>query len=369
MLSIYLAGISIVSSYDSESLKNGSVCCVLLKQGDVRALKHHLRKLHSHPVSLQQLVRDGSCLKDDDRVDSDTELHLVLLSVVSDAQSWQAGKELVDYAAHIGDLQATRSLLQAGAKTDLRDDAGQTALMHAAWGAHVQIVRLLVEHGADKDMLSFGITYGMSALGMAARRERVDIVRLLVDAGADKDLQDLHGRTALMHAAIDGHKAIAYLLMDAGASTSWQDSDGRTALMHAAANGHSGIARLLVQFGADKNSQSTGGVTALMLAAAYGHTEIARLLVDAGADKDLQDIHGRTALMYAAFDGHADIANLLVSVGSGMDLQMVEQGKSFVVAAARGSWLQPLAAGLTSCVYCVSWCMLTLARNFRMPLV
>ena len=160
MLSIYLAGISIVSSYDSESLKNGSVCCVLLKQGDVRALKHHLRKLHSHPVSLQQLVRDGSCLQDDDRVDSDTELHLVLLSVVSDAQSWQAGKELVDYAAHMGDLQATRSLLQAGAKTDLRDDAGQTALMHAAWGGHVQIVRLLVEHGADKDMLSFGITYG-----------------------------------------------------------------------------------------------------------------------------------------------------------------------------------------------------------------
>eukprot|EP00439_Symbiodinium_sp_Y106_P052429 s925_g7.t1 len=319
---------------------------------DVRALKHHLRKLHSYPVSLQQLVRDGSCLRDDDRVDSATDLQLVLLSAVSDVQSWQAGAELVDYAARIGDLQATRSLLQAGAKTDLRDDAGQTALMHAAWGGHVQIVRLLVELGADKDMLSFGITYGMSALGMAARRERLDMVRLLVDAGANKDLQDLHGRTALMHAAIDGHKAIAYLLMDAGASTSWQDSDGRTALMHAAANGRIAIARLLVQFGADKDSQSTGGVTALMLAAAYGHTEIARLLVDAGADKDLQDIHGRTALMYAAFDGHTDIANLLVKVGNGKDLQMVERGKSLVVAAARANWLQPLAAGLTSCVYC-----------------
>ena len=163
---------------------------------------------------------------------------------------------------------------------------------------------------------------------------------LLVDAGADKNLADGMHKTALMHAAFEGHADTVRLQLQAGADQGVCGVDGKSALVHAVCKGHAEIARLLVEAGADidlalihaasigaieivdvlvkagANMDVRGKWAALTVVSANGDINIARLLVDAGADKNLADDMHKTALMHAAFEGPADIVRLLLKAGA-----------------------------------------------------
>ena len=56
--------------------------------------------------------------------------------------------------------------------------------------------------------------------------------------------------TALMLAALKGHRDVAELLLDHGAALHIQDNHGNTAFMGATINGHDDVAELICQRGA-----------------------------------------------------------------------------------------------------------------------
>ena len=62
------------------------------------------------------------------------------------------------------------------------DNDGWAALNGAATEGHQEIVRLLIDKGAD---LNIAIMNGSTALHMAPREGHQEIVRLLLDKGAD----------------------------------------------------------------------------------------------------------------------------------------------------------------------------------------
>ena len=57
-------------------------------------------------------------------------------------------------------------------------------------------------------------------LTAAVAQAHVAVVRMLIDRVQSIDVQDLRGRTALMHAAIFGHVDSVKVLLDAGADVS-----------------------------------------------------------------------------------------------------------------------------------------------------
>ena len=135
------------------------------------------------------------------------------------------------------------------------------------------------------------------ALLVAAREGHLEIVRLLLEAGADKDAATTtDGATALLLAAFQGHLEVVRLLLEAGADKDSATTDGATALLVADREGHLEIVRLLLEAGADKDAATTDGATALLLAAFQGHLEVVRLLLEAGADKDSAMTDGATPL-------------------------------------------------------------------------
>ncbi len=117
----------------------------------------------------------------------------------------------------------------------------------------------------------------------AAKRGAAAALRTLLDGGVGVDSLDRYGQTALMLAALWGHRDAVEVLVAAGAQLDHTAKYGLSALMLATINGHESIARLLVEAGADTQIRGTGAAgfyekTALDLAVDLDRDSIAALL-------------------------------------------------------------------------------------------
>src|SRR5699024_338991 len=88
-------------------------------------------------------------------------------------------------AARTGDSAALLSLIDQGAPVDLRDGAGNSPLMLAAYHGHAALVRELAARGADVDLAN---DRGQSPLAGAAFKGFTEVATALLEAGADPRL-------------------------------------------------------------------------------------------------------------------------------------------------------------------------------------
>ncbi len=127
-------------------------------------------------------------------------------------------------AAQKGDAEEVEQLLKKGSDPDERQ-MGITALMMACNRGHLDVVRLLVEKGADVNAKDWeGWSPLMAAAAGAAhddprnREERcLEIVKLLIDHGANVNQKGKRFQTALKGADDAGHKRVKELLIEHGA--------------------------------------------------------------------------------------------------------------------------------------------------------
>lgn len=76
-------------------------------------------------------------------------------------------------------------------------------------------------------------------------------VQMLQHEGQPPDSSNFEGRTALMLAAMHGHRDVALALLGAGADPNVRDKEGSTALLKAVRNAHDSIVSLLRSCGAE----------------------------------------------------------------------------------------------------------------------
>lgn len=108
-----------------------------------------------------------------------------------------------------------------------------TALMRAGFAADLELVKLLLERGADPKIISRdGETMLSAAAGLAfihgyhrgkSPEERLQVVKLFVELGNDVNQPDDYGITPLMAAGNYGDVPIIQYLIDAGADLSAHD--------------------------------------------------------------------------------------------------------------------------------------------------
>lgn len=116
---------------------------------------------------------------------------------------------------------AARSAMQ-------RASAGPPSLWRACATGEAGQVRQFLEKGADLNAQDPAL--GMTPLSHAALHGRVEIVRLLLDGGADAQGRGRDGSTALHAAAFLGRAEIADALLKAGADIQARNERGETAL-------------------------------------------------------------------------------------------------------------------------------------------
>jgi len=224
--------------------------------------------------------------------------------------SFAEGVVEILHAAQSGDAERVKSLLLRNPRLRHgRDFMGNTALILAANSGHQELAALLREAGAPVDhheaaaigdtdhvrsileqkpelLDSFSIE-GFTALGLAAHFGHLDTMRLLLDRGADRNVVSRHpiGATPLI-AALFGRKVeAARILIEHGADVTTR-------------RGGLGFSR--------------AGWSPLHYAAAYGFLDIVALLLERGASVDVLDDSGATPLEVAREAGQEEAAGLLV---------------------------------------------------------
>ncbi len=252
-----------------------------------------------------------------------------------------------------------RRAIEIGVEIDEIGAGGYTALMAAAYYGHQSIVKILLDAGADPNLLSDddGLGNGMTALMLVAGSffpsNRQAIFKLLIAGGADVNQQGAGGKTAIMYAALagSGYQDCVEASIAAGANLDLHDDRGHTLLTLVAAAENYQLLNLLIQSGASTaglesiqliQAATTGNVNrvqsllstkvnlnldrgaALGNAAAAGHTKIVDLLIQAGANVNLSNSAGFTPIASAAYAGHAEIVRLLVKAGA--DIQAPADG-------------------------------------------
>jgi len=179
-----------------------------------------------------------------------------------DTLSNSSASALMVFADH-GDLEAVKLLLANGANPNGDDRAADMRpLMLAARGGYINVMELLLEHGATLDVTD-GV--GQCALYRATYGDQLDAVRWLLSRGADAN-RVANGSTPLNTAIM------------------WNQID---------------MVELLLEHGADVNVAAKGDVWRSPLMCAASNPDMIRLLLAKGADVNLRDEHGMTALEWA----------------------------------------------------------------------
>jgi ankyrin repeat protein len=255
-------------------------------------------------------------------------------------------------ATNYNRLDAVKTLLELGA--DVKYQVGGMSALFTAVGRDTEIVRVLIEAGADVNLVIE--KYNYSPLGKAAGNRdetfqrltenagyrgpfpnHVETVRLLIKAGANVNHVDSHKRSPLRTAMEANNKEIARLLLEAGAdvhqrlSKEWVaggliDTILMTTVSYYSVHKDISAISLLLNFGANPNDGNEmeydkycewrggcdwRGYSVLTYAAKRGWYEVVKLLLDRGADPLITRTDGKSAVELARENKHPRTAALI----------------------------------------------------------
>lgn len=212
-------------------------------------------------------------------------------------------------AAFDGLIEMVRLLLDAGA--DVNDEKGW-ALQTAATEGHYEVVEELINRGADVSACTTNPSFAAgTALQGACMSGKDEIVSLLLERGANPNLGLGSDSPPIVAATQRAEAEIVEMLVKAKADLDvFGGTDLCTPLINAAAFLPKESLQVLLDGGADINLPDNDGDTALIVAAARGDVEAVTFLLDNGADIMHSNKHDMNALQaafaYSAVDEQVD---------------------------------------------------------------
>ncbi len=221
------------------------------------------------------------------------------------------------------DVDLARTLLDRGAFVDAQARSGLSPLHFGVLyegPCSSEMMKLLLMNGADPNLPA--VRKRETPFHYACKDAPSEVVRELLEGGAQIDLADEDGHTGLMLAAgrrDPGGATITQLLVDAGADANARAVDGATALFFAR---NATVLEILLEGGADPNARNdTGsGVLSALLAqlswrVASVQPDLIRPLLEHGLDPN-GSTHKLPALFFFVQLRNAEIVELMVEYGA-----------------------------------------------------
>ena len=244
-------------------------------------------------------------------IDNHAALVRLLLADGLSPNTIDAGQSLLRGTAAYGSIDVLRLLLESGADANSCDSLGCTPLQVAVFHGKLACARELIPH---TDLRIFNAS-GNNVLHASIIGNQPEVFKLLLPHFVDDiDVSSIKPRapadpdgpykyTPLLLACEGGYHAMVKALLAAGASRTAHNNDSFSCLHYAAQNGHLACVTLLIgrpdnqkMSVAEIDTRDSIGRTPLFLAARDGHRYCCAALLAAGADPAAVMPDGSTAL-------------------------------------------------------------------------
>ncbi|KAK1256983.1 hypothetical protein QJS04_geneDACA024236 [Acorus gramineus] len=237
----------------------------------------------------------------------------------------------LESASGCGCIEIVQVLLEHGADVNAFGTDAATALTQASYNGHHDVLQLLLKRGARVSAMNWGPN---NPLVHASKMGFTEVVRLLIEGDPDAGKHLVESLTA---ASFYGHARIVELLLEQGADVNARDLAQQTALEQASRVGHCEVMRLLLNPKANVNTCTKDGQSALYYATSGGHHEATKLLLEHGVDINAKSPFKETALTVASGNGNMKLVRLLVSHGAAVK-ENAEVDIAFESALRHGHW-------------------------------
>ena len=267
-------------------------------------------------------------------------------------------------SAYNENYQIIPLLLQMGFSLDYRNDLGENAIIAATKNRNPEIFQvLMLNSGAysDKEIAKKYINsadiYGNTLLMHAIKNNNVEIIKYLINKGADVNAKDCKNNTVLIQAVSQiSDSNIIELLINAGADVKAEDNNGFDCLGYAVLNNtNEEIIKLLINKGLNvKKVYEKGFKTLAFYAAGNPNPEIMQILIDNGVDFDFKQANDlknfapvdynfymerdkskfMTPLMLAAEAGTPEVCEVLIKAGSRLETKDISGRTPLIISTA-----------------------------------
>ena len=335
---------------DIDELRNTVISSSILR-GDSSPSKIHNHNIASSPNSNRLTRKHASTIKKQGSHIAVAKSTKPKKGIYRDA----GGRSKLQIACDKGKYELVQELLEEG-EIDVndQDNAGNSSLHEAALNGYLDCVKLLIEYGANVNLVSYQI-FNDTPLIDAAANCHLDVVKFLLLHGADPTISNAKGLTAYESIeeesefdseVIDDIRAMKECLRDA--TENWKSSDhikneanrklitssprsrlteehiiedefywtditsraGKEKLFRASKDGNLTYVGLYLENGGRVDFKS------FLEAVKFGHEDITSLFLAFGAQVDMSLKDGTTALMCSVGKGHINIVKLLLEAGA-----------------------------------------------------
>ncbi|TGO12271.1 hypothetical protein BTUL_0091g00150 [Botrytis tulipae] len=260
--------------------------------------------------------------------------------------NWKAGSDhapiLTRAVQRGGNVELVKLLLDNGADINEVDESSElknSVISTAAEFGSTDVVKLLAERNADVNVSG---DEGVTPIYLAARSNKPETVQLLLDLGANLEMDEkLNDGWGPLHIAFDFVEVVRILLQNGADIT--RASSGGNILFLASRNNHIDVVRVCLQYKPDVNigyhhaaARSHEGATALTTAIRGGHTEIVRLLLEAGAILNQRGYLNKYPLQYAFTNEASSDGPLRALLEYRPDLDLVDDSGNTALHCLRG---------------------------------
>nr|WP_223158783.1 ankyrin repeat domain-containing protein [Wolbachia endosymbiont of Pentalonia nigronervosa] len=237
------------------------------------------------------------------------------------------------YTAWKGHVNTAKFLVERGANINAKDNISNTPIILGAWHGQLDIVTYFIsDENVNVNTRDGKGNDGRTILHYAAQNDKLEVVKFLVEKGADINaIATGNGWTPLHYASWNGHMDVVKYLVEKGSNVNAQTNNGDTALdlalsiqvknflrqpqldlINATKQGNLNLVKEYVNKGVSLDARDDDSYTPLHWAARNSYLDVVKYLIDKGANLHTIDEHGYTPFHRAVEGGALDIVKYFI---------------------------------------------------------